>query len=175
MTLPRVTHTYASLEVSPAAYREIAALLREARYHHVFHREPSGDIVIDMQGIALACPALFIPCGTCRHPKADHDDTLLAPKCLTCEREQQARVARNETASFVECYHTFTEAGNAGVPGSGHGAVSDGDVQPARSEGATAATRGIVSPTVDSGSAAQPAPAGTVASPATETVSQRHH
>lgn len=45
----RVTHTYAILEVSQAAYDEVAAELRNAMYHHVFH-----DDFIDMNGIALA-------------------------------------------------------------------------------------------------------------------------
>jgi len=59
------THTYAVLEVSPAAYREIRALLEAAGYEHAFHRtahevfregKREGEIeveVIDMHGIAL--------------------------------------------------------------------------------------------------------------------------
>jgi len=46
------THTYAVLEVSPAAYREIRALLKAAGYEHAFHLEREGE-VIDMHGIAL--------------------------------------------------------------------------------------------------------------------------
>lgn len=50
-----VTRTYAELEVSPAAYDEIAAKLRAADYGHVFTK----DGLIDMHGIALSkpCPA----------------------------------------------------------------------------------------------------------------------
>jgi hypothetical protein len=45
-------HTYAVLEVSPEAYREIRALLEAAGYEHAFHREHEGE-VIDMHGIAI--------------------------------------------------------------------------------------------------------------------------
>ena len=47
------THTYAMLEVSRAAYHEIADKLREAGYGHAFHEERDGGVVLDMQGIAL--------------------------------------------------------------------------------------------------------------------------
>lgn len=50
--MPRSTYTFAILEVSPAAYEEIAGKLRAADYGHCFHKD-SGRIVIDMQGIAL--------------------------------------------------------------------------------------------------------------------------
>lgn len=49
----RQTHTYANLEVSPAAYDEVAAKLRAARYDHVFSEH--GEI--DMNGIALVASA----------------------------------------------------------------------------------------------------------------------
>ena len=49
----RTTHTYALLEVSPQAFDEIATLLREAGYDHVFVSHSDGDTVIDMHGIAL--------------------------------------------------------------------------------------------------------------------------
>ena len=45
----RQTHTYVELEVSKAAYDEIAALLRDVDYDHVF----MNDGAIDMHGIAL--------------------------------------------------------------------------------------------------------------------------
>lgn len=45
----RSTHTVATLEVSAAAYKEIAQKLRDASYHHVFLDEG----VIDMTGIGL--------------------------------------------------------------------------------------------------------------------------
>jgi hypothetical protein len=43
-----VSHTFALLEVSPEAYAEIAAKLREAGYDHAFY-----DEALDMHGIAL--------------------------------------------------------------------------------------------------------------------------
>jgi hypothetical protein len=43
-----VTYTYAILDVSPAAWNEIAEKLRAVGYHHVFDRD-----VMDMHGIAL--------------------------------------------------------------------------------------------------------------------------
>jgi len=45
-----VTHTYAVLEVSAAAYDEIAEKLREADYGHAFDEEEGA---IDMHGIGL--------------------------------------------------------------------------------------------------------------------------
>lgn len=52
MTL-RQTHTYALLEISEAAYEEIAGKLREAGYGHAF----GEDGEIDMHGIAVIKPA----------------------------------------------------------------------------------------------------------------------
>lgn len=43
------THTYATLEVSKAAYDEIRKKLEDAGYQHAFHE----DGLIDMHGIAL--------------------------------------------------------------------------------------------------------------------------
>ena len=48
----RQTHTYAVLEVSHAAFVEIAAKLRQAGYNHAFQPE-DGKLLIDMNGIAL--------------------------------------------------------------------------------------------------------------------------
>lgn len=48
----RTTHTYAVLDVSPAAYGEIRAKLEAADYQHAFHQTDAG-MVIDMHGIAL--------------------------------------------------------------------------------------------------------------------------
>lgn len=47
----RTTYTYAVLEISQAAYDEIAQKLRAAQYDHAFHHD-EGE-VIDMHGIAL--------------------------------------------------------------------------------------------------------------------------
>lgn len=52
-----MTYTYAILEVSTAAFEEIAGKLRAAGYDQAFHDEDDG-VVIDMHGIALiAVPA----------------------------------------------------------------------------------------------------------------------
>lgn len=48
--MTRATHTYAALEVSAAAYDEIAAKLRAADYDHAIDDEEGA---IDMSGIAL--------------------------------------------------------------------------------------------------------------------------
>ena len=45
----RQTHTYVELELSPAAYDEITAKLREAGYDHAF----MDDGEIDMHGLAV--------------------------------------------------------------------------------------------------------------------------
>jgi hypothetical protein len=45
----RQTHTYAELELSPAAYEEISRKLREAGYDHAF----MDDGAIDMHGIGV--------------------------------------------------------------------------------------------------------------------------
>ena len=46
----RTTYTFATLEISKAAYDEIHAKLKEAGYEHTFHE----DGVIHMHGIGLA-------------------------------------------------------------------------------------------------------------------------
>lgn len=48
-----MSHTYAILEISPAAYAEIHAALKAAGYDDQFH-DNDGRQVIDMHGIALA-------------------------------------------------------------------------------------------------------------------------
>ena len=48
-----MSYTYVILELSPAAYEEIAKKLREAGYDRAFHRD-DGRTVIDMHGIAIA-------------------------------------------------------------------------------------------------------------------------
>lgn len=59
----RQTHTYVILPLSPAAYREIRAKLREAGYDHAFQDMGTPDEVIDMHGIAVQ-----------REPDEDEDD-----------------------------------------------------------------------------------------------------
>jgi hypothetical protein len=48
------THTYAILELSGAAFDEIAAQLRAAGYDHAFHAVRDYGIIVDMHGIAVA-------------------------------------------------------------------------------------------------------------------------
>lgn len=49
-----MTHTYAILEISTAAYKEIKEKLEAAGYEHAFRDYKNGDgVVIDMHGIAL--------------------------------------------------------------------------------------------------------------------------
>jgi len=50
----RSTYTYAIIEISPAAYKEIADKLKEAGYGHAFNQDRAHGVVIDMHGIALA-------------------------------------------------------------------------------------------------------------------------
>lgn len=60
--MTRSTHTYAILDISPAAYAEIREKLERAGYQHAFHKE-GEDEVIDMQGIAVRAevPDLLTP------------------------------------------------------------------------------------------------------------------
>jgi len=48
-----VTHTYAILDVSSAAYEEIRQKLAEAGYEHAFNDDGDGRECIDMHGVAL--------------------------------------------------------------------------------------------------------------------------
>jgi hypothetical protein len=52
-----MVYTYAVLEVSQACFDEIAGLMREAGYDHVFHQDDQHGSLIDMHGIALAMRA----------------------------------------------------------------------------------------------------------------------
>ena len=78
----RATHTYAVLDVSAAAYDEIAAKLREAGYEHAFLPERTEieglqserGALIDMHGIAIArldAPTLP-PLGDGHHGDGDY-------------------------------------------------------------------------------------------------------
>ena len=48
-----MSHTYAKLNISQAAFVEIAKLLREAGYDQSFHTDIEGNTIIDMHGIGL--------------------------------------------------------------------------------------------------------------------------
>lgn len=50
------THTYVMLELSKAAYDEIAKKLRDAGYDHAFIHDDDG-CTIDMHGIGVTCEA----------------------------------------------------------------------------------------------------------------------
>ena len=50
-----MTHTYAILTVSPAAYQEIRSALEEAGYADQFKQTRRGE-VIDLHGLALWTP-----------------------------------------------------------------------------------------------------------------------
>jgi hypothetical protein len=47
------THTFANLEVSHETYEEIAQAFRAIHYDHVFIRDRTGHLLIDMHGVAL--------------------------------------------------------------------------------------------------------------------------
>ena len=49
-----MTHTFAVMQVSKAAYAEIKRKLEEAGYEHAFTRTTKHGDVLDMSGIALA-------------------------------------------------------------------------------------------------------------------------
>jgi hypothetical protein len=67
----RSTHTLAELELSPAAYEEIANKLLDARYDHAFLGEGG---MIDMSGIAI----------TRKKP-----DPNMGPRvCITCHKPE---------------------------------------------------------------------------------------
>lgn len=77
------THTVATLNVSKVAFDEIADLLRDAGYSHVFL---DGN-VIDMTGIGLTheleeeTPREY-DCELCSHHIVAHHDKF--PLCLRC-------------------------------------------------------------------------------------------
>jgi hypothetical protein len=48
-----MTHTYAVLDISPAAYEEIKRRLESCSQPERLYKETDGTIVLDMNGIAL--------------------------------------------------------------------------------------------------------------------------
>jgi hypothetical protein len=50
-----MSHTYALLLISSAAYTEIRAALVDANYVHALRKSNTPDEVIDMHGIGLMC------------------------------------------------------------------------------------------------------------------------
>lgn len=73
----RTTHTLAELELSPAAYDEIAEKLRDAGYHHAFITDRFvDDTMIDMQGIGItrlrpAANSAPRVCTKCHKPEGE--------------------------------------------------------------------------------------------------------
>jgi hypothetical protein len=53
----RNTYTFAVLDLSSGAFEEISRKLKDAGYEHAFSKS-DGRVVIDMQGIAVACEPL---------------------------------------------------------------------------------------------------------------------
>jgi hypothetical protein len=84
MAFPR----QAALEVSDAAYQEIAGKLRDACYGHAFHE----DGLIDMHGIALASQS-----GEASADPADEIAKLLIPEVFAEIARLQAEVADLKT------------------------------------------------------------------------------
>jgi hypothetical protein len=82
-----MTHTYAILKVSPAAYAEIREKLEAAGYQDQFHGEGDGER-IDMHGIAIqAEPVLpdyepYVPAG--HYVKEDADGERYVKKETPC-------------------------------------------------------------------------------------------
>lgn len=57
-----MSHTYAILQLSAAAFKEIETKCREAGYEHAFDAAAEGGLTIDMHGIAVqALPAPALP------------------------------------------------------------------------------------------------------------------
>ena len=54
--MPTHTHTYATLEVSRAAFDDVKERLCAVEYEHAFRTDLAGEVtLIDMHGIALVC------------------------------------------------------------------------------------------------------------------------
>lgn len=89
----RQTYTYATLELSQAAYDEIAAKLKEADYGHAFME----DGTIDMHGIGVTPPAPA-PNNEVKHhhvfgPRPSDtvvvlDEPILVPACPRPDRSE---------------------------------------------------------------------------------------
>jgi hypothetical protein len=69
-----MTYTYATLEVSHAAYSEIKEKLEKAGYSDQFHNDHDGDgLVIDMHGIALKDEGVVVK----KRPTIDELEAIL--------------------------------------------------------------------------------------------------
>lgn len=77
-----MTYTYAVLDVSEAAYNEIAAKLRAAGYSHVFDKRRGEKDLIDMHGIALAIEDTPTPT-----PEPAFDAAGRSEHCSACQSQ----------------------------------------------------------------------------------------
>jgi hypothetical protein len=57
----RSTYTYVVMQLSKAAYDEIAEKLRAAGYDHVFHDDTPHGAIMDMHGIAIGLEPVAAP------------------------------------------------------------------------------------------------------------------
>ena len=72
-----MTRTYATLEVSPAAFREIRDAFIEVGYTHVFETDETKNvIVIDMHGVGLTCNQIEATSGPCPSPGDEDEEAL---------------------------------------------------------------------------------------------------
>ena len=72
-----MTHTLSVLELSPAAFNEIHAKLKEAGYDHAILEEPRESTLIDMSGIGVVIEGFPVavvlpPCSKCLGDRADY-------------------------------------------------------------------------------------------------------
>lgn len=98
----RQTHTYATLEVTPATFDEIAAKLRAAGYDHAFDLE---ERVIDMQGIGVMKSEMVAP-------SAEHPDVALLREAVQAVDEARVDliVSKEGAAHHAEEMRKWTEA-----------------------------------------------------------------
>jgi hypothetical protein len=89
----KVTHTYATLELSPQAYAEIRAKLSEAGYDHAF--DSNGEI--DMHGIAVT-----------KGPECKHESFWP----LADEPFKGARPADRSCIACLDCRRVVSIPGN---------------------------------------------------------------
>jgi hypothetical protein len=103
-----MTHTYAILNVSPEAYREIREKLEAAGYDGQFHDRENGE-VIDMHGIALQqhpgrcpiCTATLCKCSECNATWClDHQPNPLV--CPNCGARPHDRARKEAAARAVQ-------------------------------------------------------------------------
>lgn len=93
MSMMRTTHTYVTLAVSLAAYREIADKLKVAGYDHVFQQE-AGEPVLDMHHLALTIERDSIPSTALGNAGEKFEDA-------TYPKRPWLQVARAQAGAFT--------------------------------------------------------------------------